>query len=487
MSYWSDMRQSTARSRQIAARIVINGNLLLESPVHLGNGDQGAEVDLPLLRDARSGVPLLQGSSLAGALRNYLRAYEFGFRNSEQRSTSQDNRSRLFHLAELLFGGVKGDPEGDQSLLIVDDALAVDTLGEIRDGVRIDASTRTALPDFKYDLELLPPGTRFPLRFELLLPDDTERATALRGALALALGALERGEIPLGARKTRGYGRCRVDEWQITTYALRTSRQDLVAWLAAEHPGWGFEPTTAPVTTLDATLEQPSDTQDKRRVFTITFEAELASPLLIRSDEIIPGADQQPDAMHLRDGLGRPVISGTSLAGVLRARAQRILNALHPGGRQSLLDSLFGRDLLGRNGEPTASRLLVDEAPIVGGSPLVQNRVSIDRFTGGAYDTALFSEAPHIGGGAQLGFTIQDPSDADKGLLLLLLKDLWTGDLVIGGTANVGRGRLRGRRAVIIDGQHQWELSNQNGAIQLPDEARATFEKYVAALQQVEE
>jgi hypothetical protein len=39
---------------------------------------------------------------------------------------------------------------------------------------------------------------------------------------------------------------------------------------------------------------------------------------------------------------------------------------------------------------------------------------------------------------------IQQPTDAEIGLLLLLLKDLWTGDLPLGGEISVGRGRLQG-------------------------------------------
>ena len=460
-------------SRQIAERLVITGNLILTSPAHLGNGDQAGQVDMVLLRDALDGRPLLQGSSLAGALRNYLRAYEQGWRQPERRGNKQPR------LAELLFGGVKADPEGDQSPLIIDDALAEPTIPEIRDGVRIDGKTRTAQPDFKYDLEALPPGTCFPLRLELLLPEDATRAKALRDALALALQGLQQGEIPLGARKSRGYGRCRVDRWHLVSYKLSQSHNDLLAWLASDHPFWI---THEPATT---TLEPPLERQDQRSTFRIEATFRLASPLLIRSEEPLGPGDQQPDVIQLRDGTGQPVISGTSLAGVLRARAVRVVQTLQLAKGQELLDRLFGYDMHGRSGQPSASRLIVEETPLVGGSTLVQNRVSIDRFTGGAFDTALFSEAPQVGGEVTLTLSIHDPTDADKGLLLLLLKDLWTGDLAIGGTASIGRGRLSDQVATITDGTQRWQLSRVNGRLQLPDAAaRATLQKYVDALLQ---
>lgn len=502
------------QSREISTRLIITGNLILTSPAHLGNGDRGSSVDLPLLLDTVEGRPLLQGSSLAGALRNYLRAYEQGLRQAEKRG----------HLAELLFGGVKGDPQGDQSPLIIDDALGErttpeirdgvrhDALGEpttpgsrdpcghgdrervrddalvelttpeIRDGVRIDGRTRTALPNFKYDLELLPPGTCFPLRFELLLPANPDQATALRDALTLVLQGLQRGEIFLGARKSRGYGRCTVEEWKMVSYDLHQC-QELLAWLSSDYPCWGFRAKELSPTTLDA----PVSRADQRKIFRIEATLNLATAMLIRSEEPLGGGDQQPDVIQLRNGLGQPVVSGTSLAGVLRARAVRVLQTLGVEKHQEFLDDLFGYDMHGRSGQPSASRLIVDEARIDQGATLVQNRVSIDRFTGGALDTALFSEAPQVGGEVKLTLSIHNPKDADKGLLLLLLKDLWTRDLAIGGTSSIGRGRLEGCQATICDGAQTWTLKTQDNRLVRPDlETRTILEGYVAALRSAE-
>jgi hypothetical protein len=105
------------------------------------------------------------------------------------------------------------------------------------------------------------------------------------------------------------------------------------------------------------------------------------------------------------------------------------------------------------------SRVLVQEHVIEAGRDLVQNRVKIDRFTGGAYPTALFSEQPVFGGdGTTVRLELElrthasdlTRRDAEIGLLLLVLKDLWTGDLPIGGESGVGRGRLRGETATLV-------------------------------------
>jgi hypothetical protein len=159
-------------SRQIVERWVIEGELILQSPTHLGNGDSDGLVDMPLLLDEATGRAILTGTSLAGALRNYLREWRHGFGASPQ-----DN------LVESLFGTDKGNDQGSQSALIVDDAVGGAPKIELRDGVRIDPTTRTAKIDFdgdtmrgyKYDLQLLEAGIVFPIRLELQLSTGAAR------------------------------------------------------------------------------------------------------------------------------------------------------------------------------------------------------------------------------------------------------------------------------------------------------------------------
>ena len=227
---------------------------------------------------------------------------------------------------------------------------------------------------------------------------------------------------------------------------------------------------------LDVTL--PQQDVDQRRVFSITATFEIKSPLLIRSEAALENG-AQPDVAHLHNSQHQPIVSGTSLAGVLRARAVRIVNTI---GASIDLNSLFGRDMHREKGDPSRSRLIVRESAIEGGTTLVQNRVAIDRFTGGALDTALFAEAPQVGGDVELRLIIRDPNSKEKGLLLLLLKDLWTGDLPLGGTSSIGRGRLRGLRAEIADEGQVWQMHKQDGGIELDDAARVSFEHYVDAL-----
>ena len=494
-----------SKEREIASRVVVQGTLKLITPTYLGNGDADGLLDMPLLRDVLQGLPLLTGTSIAGALRNYLRIRERGYHRKEKK----------MGLASLLFGAVKEDDDGEQSPLIVDDALGDAVQTEIRDGVKIDYKTRLAKEKQKYDFELLPAGTTFQLRFELLLPRDKATARQMRSALALALHGLESGEIAIGARRTRGFGRCKVESWQATSYDLQQGHE-LVAWLACEHE-WGYQQPRPSVGSASIALGVAPPDEDARHTFRIQAIFNLKSSLLIRStDFLIPPEDieetdekaiRQPDFTHLSSRRGdevKPIISGTSLAGALRSRATRILNTLKPTKTQTLIDSLFGIEMRNKVSQkrvaeissaqeplqallkptlefqsllmnlstdqvasqkrlkkvvPTASRLVVEESIIEDRNLLVQNRVAIDRFTGGAFETALFSEAPQFGGQVTLKFSIRDPQPGERGLVLLLLKDLWTSDLALGGSSSVGRGRLIGVHAIITDSEEgEWEI-----------------------------
>lgn len=476
--------------RNVSERVMISGLLVLETPAHFGNGDPATLTDMTLARDPRDpDLALLTGASIAGALRAYLREYASGY--------GADGEA----LSEQLFGKIEGKLS-HQSWLMVDDALSCSADSslteageyapasvELRDGVAIHPVTRTAEDGKKYDVELLQAGTTFRLGFELLL---TENNTNLLGALAIALRGFQAGEIGLGQRKRRGFGRCRVSHWHVRRYNLGTP-QGLIGWLdddlAVGEPG---DDIMALLDLKGKTLP----TEDRRATFTIDATFAVPGSLLIRSGAGAPG---EPDMVHLRSRRGEaeaPILSGTSLAGAMRARALRIANTIWPQDAEQasyLIDETFGRRIEKHTDEPSGSRLIVRESELQGTRALVQNRVKLDRFTGGSYPQALFSQEPAIGGAdanvnivLTLRQRVTDPETLRKaqiGLLLLILKDLWTGDLSVGGESSVGRGRLAGRNAKLIRQQGQdettWHLEQtKTGLNATPIE----LEDYVKAL-----
>ena len=312
-------------ARGITGRTLIAGRLILETPAHFGNGDIVGVTDMPLLCDPRDGVtPLLTGASIAGALRNHLREVERGY----------GVRGRPHDAAERLFGGLEGDASL-QSWLLVDDALGDATTIELRDGVTLCLATRTAEDKKKYDTELLAAGTIFEIHLEFL---ESEYSKDLLPSLATVLAGLARGEIGLGQRKRRGLGRCRVTEWTVRRYNLTTA-QGLIAWLADESVS---EKRGEDICDL---LGVERNQTDRRRWFQISATFGLSGSLLIRSASGEPGS---PDMIHLRSARRdsiqlSPIVSGTSLAGAVRARSFRIANTvLDEEKAKRLVETMFG-------------------------------------------------------------------------------------------------------------------------------------------------
>ena len=161
-------------SREIIERIVIQGDLTLDTPVHLGNGEGNGPVDIPLILDQLEGYALLTGASLAGALRSYLREREHGYGQADNDKS----------LCAAIFGWQINE-DGEQSLLVIHDSLGEKPKIEIRDGVAINPATHTAEDEKKFDFELIEAGSCFPLRLELQVRQDSKERL-LRG-LAIAL------------------------------------------------------------------------------------------------------------------------------------------------------------------------------------------------------------------------------------------------------------------------------------------------------------
>jgi CRISPR/Cas system CMR subunit Cmr4 (Cas7 group RAMP superfamily) len=451
-------------ARRVGRRVLVTGELRLTAPCHLGGPDPDATSERPVLRD-ETGRPYLPGTTLAGLLRGAL---------------GDDD-------ARALFGGASGDDDGLQSPLIVDDAPVTAIVPtELRDGVKINAATGTADDKTKFDVELLPVGTRFALRFELILAGE-ERDAALFSSLVRLLQSLEDGEVRLGARTSRGLGACEVpagpSRWHVEDL-LVSGRDGLLAWLGRGRDlgaSWprverrAFSSARDVAAALGCSLPAATRGQALR----VTVKLEVAGSLIIRSGGHDPA---DADSIHLHrldvDGRGatrppQPVIPGTSLAGVLRHCCLRIAQTLQreKGRGRKLVDGMFGE-------RTRASRVRVPEAPVLGGKLLRHTRLRIDPWTGGALESFLFTEDAWYGGSVALTIELAPPREdereneperagAERALLLLALRDLATGDLSVGGESSAGRGRFRPPTGGVFA-----ETEEPRARLQLSDDAR---------------
>jgi len=177
----------------------------------------------------------------------------------------------------------------------------------------------------------------------------------------------------------------------------------------------------------------------------LTIEAEF----LVRTSLLVRAASEEeggPDATQFTEN-GHRILPGTAIAGALRHRMERIAQTMGLDGRA------FGVSLCGIVNEDgsgeQAGRIRIDEGELPADKLAVQSRVSLDRFTGGALESRLFDEAPFRGDpGAKrhvaIRLELDAPETREVQILLGAFKDLWLGDLTLGGESGVGRGALAG-------------------------------------------
>jgi CRISPR/Cas system CSM-associated protein Csm3 (group 7 of RAMP superfamily) len=429
-----------ADRRAVVARWVITGTLETTTASQIGS-QEGDVCDVTFGRTP-DGQAFLPGSTLAGALRSSLSDRRAGYRHQEPAE------------AGLVFGNLQ---DRESPVIVFDSFAELPAAASIRDGLRIDPCTGTADEHYKYDRELALPGVRFPIRVDVVVTEGLNEV-ALLGCLADALDGLSDGSVRLGARKSRGLGACIGSGYRARRFRL-DSREGWERYAASdpvqpttglpEHPGVRDALTAVTDSTIDLAGLARSGPDERSRA---TFEFALAidGTMLIRA----PGtAADDPDAVHLTEQ-GHQLLSGTSLAGVLRSHAGRILNTLQDLGLLKdtavTVEALFGSwPTQGASDKALqASRVLVTEAQVCDNRLYRQSRVKIDRFTGGAIDQALFEEQPCVGGSVAVQVDILDPTPAEIGLMALVARDLCEGLLPLGGGAAVGRGVLKGNASV---------------------------------------
>lgn len=457
----------------ITRRLYARGLWSLSSPAHFGGADTGV-ADMCLLRDT-NGQPFIPAASIAGAGRGFLARHSLPWRDYACGLGNEPLALKRF------FGGA--EKADTMSALFIADAPCLEGTTLVRDSVRIDAETGTAATGAKFDIEVVDRGGAFQLRLECLIRHGDDEQSLEQWFLALLHGFQE-GAISLGARTRRGYGRGQVASWEIRD--LKMNRPvDVLAWLRGKvwsRPASGLVPHHLP--------------DDKREIFRLEAQFALHTSLLIRSPSAMPDA---PDAVHLHSA-GQAVAPGTSLAGVIRHRTALIARTIgwSEEAVQYTMAEMFGPVHAPKNSSTTykglwASRVHVDEQLVQHVKSRRQHRVAIDRFTGGSLEHALFDEEPVYpqGDGPHLSvtLTLEEPDDAEIGLLVLTLRDLWLGHVGLGGETSNGRGTLRGKWAQLRVQRNGpanlaiWEFTNVDEAMNLIQGQRDVLDRYIAKAQ----
>jgi len=424
-------------------RIILEGKIKLLSPAIIGSGkDENSDVDVLRNSEGKTYIP---ATSFCGVLRHSIKI-------------DKSLKEKLER-----FWGSSHNEEGfqKQSSIIVDDLLPDnDTMVVIRDGVKIDNKRGIAEDKKKFDYEVIEPNSTFNLKIEIPLDGNDDEFK--KRMLATIIEFLKNEKIRIGAKTNNGFGRIQLSDYKLFIFDFK-NKKDVLRW---------FKHDFSETSELNATPFEIN-----QRDFTITADFIIRNSLIVRSYNYDPN---KPDIEHIKSN-GKPVLPGTSLKGSIRARAERIINTL--GKNQSIIDELFGT-VNENEGSAKKGRIIVYETIINGYSEEVQTRLKIDRFTGGAIEGALLETKPLFrtqeSKNLRINIKITNYQDHEASLMLLVLKDLWTGDLPVGGEKAVGRGVFEGKKAIIYcNGNKIADFENTN---QLNDEQKALVQSFVTSL-----
>lgn len=461
---------------KICGRLCIELEGRLASNLSVGSGEQ-EKTDSDVILDSK-GNPFIPGSALAGALRAY---------------TGEIGREKE---ANQLFGKPKDEPPGAesdrQSRIFVYDTKIQNAQMGIRDGVRL-GEAKTAEPKSKYEIQIIESNANFKMRLEFIERESQKAQNDLKQLMDEDLQLVwswvhgfTTGELRLGARSRRGFGRFHIEKVRIKKFDME-EQASYLEWLE-----WDWENPDAflPEESIDVTKGAEgqydkwlcTEGKDGARKFTHCFEVPLDIPytLLIRTYSMaFKKEDEMPDYGQLTTTGGSAqaaLIPGSSIAGAFRNHIAKIIKEIaHLESwekAQSKLSPFFGTWVKndgknGGNGEDiVASRIIFEETVVNDGGPLPIFRNAIDRFTGGTVEGALYQEVPWAGGNVLLRIFLQkdrhkegtqDSDDIICGLLLWAILDLQAGILPIGGETAVGRGIFSGSgkigEGILLDGQ----------------------------------
>lgn len=393
-------------SENFPVKFILKGVLKLVSPMSIGSGEH-SNSDSDVLLD-RHGNPFIPATSINGVVRSFFR------------ENNWDD--------DYFFGFCRKNTTNQSKICFYDLHLSKNQTGEIalRDGIMI--KNRSANVENKFDYEIVNKDSRFDL--EILFNSCKNEAEKMEQAVVTIRDLLKNNLLSFGGRTNNGLGKVVLESHCIYRYDF-ANKVDFIRWLGRNDTRQSeIQPTAK------AFVSQ-------RNRLKVLFHGKLKDSMIIRSYSNKP---EEPDSVHIRSA-NDLVIPGSSFKGALRSRAERI--ALTLGKSNDLISDLFGFVKVHKRSENARKgRLQVSETILPEMTSEIQHRIKIDRFTGGTVNSALFDSKPIFedsGKTNQFEITVKNPRQEDLGLLLLVLKDLWCGDLAVGGEKNVGRGVFDGQ------------------------------------------
>lgn len=443
------------------------------TPLQIGSGRKGIKTDSLVIRDV-NGLPFIPGTTLAGLIAHAL---------------GQDR--------EILMGSQK---EG--SRLIITEGKLLDKYGKVLDGIvdlsSLDHDNQSFLKNYerlpirqhvrighkgvaedtgKFDEEVVLKGSRFVFEMELVSQgNETEKFKAL-------LSILKSPSFRIGSGSRSGYGEIKIinvkyRELNLTEAADCKLYLNKSSKLGSSWNGWqdGNDKLNKEDSCNEWTLYKLELKPENFILFGSGFGDPQGNADMTYVKEVFVTWNDNGDCASIAELNKIVLIPGSSVKGALSHRTAFYYNKLTDavmmddgtlkngkhinevvGSKNIAVKAIFGSE--GEKNKRTnklenkqRGNILISDVIEVReqAKPKILNHVSIDRFTGGAIDGALFNEQTLYVKGETfiINILIDNKAFVEKNVQTAFessLKDVVTGMLPLGGGINRGNGVFSGK------------------------------------------
>lgn len=376
-------------------------NLENISPLHIG-GENGE-----VLIEKENSLVYIPGTTIAGAFRAYLKG------------VSYENIDQLFGKDKI------------SKVFFYDSYQKLNAM-EVRPAVKINSEY--GVEENKFERDFIAQGHNFSVKIEIFAEDEKSFKDFER-AIYTAIAAMNNGDITLGSYKSTGAG-------QFTVLSLKESNIDLTTKLGL------FDYLKSNNKFIDRKIDDINKLAFESKDITFLLKGDLETPILIKGEDVMD--EKRADGENMKNAKGDYIIPGTSLKGILRAEAERILSYLN---KEELEEKIFGSK--GNNKNKKNSKIKCFDSIIEEPKVAKYNRIKIDKFTGGVVNGAKMDDDVVQGKvrlESKLSLGDENLEKKATALIALIFRDIAMGNLSLGGGFSIGRGRVKGEQLTIKKG-----------------------------------
>ena len=399
---------------------------LLTEPLHIGSeeGQTGEVLVHPVTRK-----PFIQASSIAGIMRSAM-------------EVSSEGEKKANHW----FGDSNsGSNHRNNSRIAVSDGIFEKIMMERRPRVSIDPISgsvsqsgvkgTSAKSGQKFEMDCVGAGSTF--KFEITIDCKEDECENANAEIIRILGMINSGEVQFGGQRSNGFGFVKI---------LNTAYRDYDLKNQADRKDWMNNVRNLHVVDIP-------DVIDENIAYRISVKGKTEGELLVKSISVPGFGPEAPDAANIRNAKKEYIIPGSSFKGSVRSRFEYVCGKL---GREDIIKKTFG------DTEQTGNIVFLDT--VVGDiesndKQPITHHIHIDKFTGGVFSGALFSEKS-VGGELDLRIVIRkSPCDKETfAVLMMVLRDLAIGGFNLGSGYANGRGFIDVSEICVSYGRREYSL-----------------------------